>query len=745
MKPGKTFWRIVIATLLVIAVLAVHFFTEKEQLVTDVYSLFTDLNASDADRAAMREVVSKESRIVALRLEGASAAIDAQTAADYLVKCGAAKHADVAGTDSFSGIGKALYDNRMTLLFPHRLASEKSAYEADGAQIPFESWLADRTAANLDSFLASPQSLVFSELVPNDPMLLMPPCLKAVPDSSAAGGAIVLAEAAGPSTDGATQQAVIDAVEHLRNEFAAHGTTLHATGAVFFAHESEARIKADIARLNIAMTVLLLVFMVYYLRSLRTMIAVALPVLLSWLLAIVTLFVFEKHVYALALGIGGILGGISVDCPVHVMLHRRADEATHVPAMHRLIRPMMLGAFASIVVFAFLLLSNLPVIRQTGLLVGGGLALSYFMILPCFAAFPPPSNPAAVAGRLEVFDFSRFKHGLAIGTIALALLAVGSLRLYWNDSVDALQPPMDSLYAEDALVRGSAGKNSGKEYVVSFGRDISDAIANARKLSSDGLASLFATEEEARAAAAWEKTHGIEFQERLNKKLIEKGYDAAAFKPLFANVNPTADEAERYRNSLNAVASALPAGLNWMMGASNGCSWIVSQTAKDDAATVAQAPHTYRLDIRGQLQEAFGRYRADTTRLSLFGFLAASLVIVAACGVRRGLCIIAVPTLSLAATFGVFGIFGTGISLFNIIGMLLGYGLSMDYALFANQPESSRASIRFSAYTTMTAFAALVISVIPSVRALGLSVLLVIFFTLVQCELSPAAPSNEPR
>jgi len=738
MKPGRTFWRVVIAVILAASVVAAQIFPARSKLVTDVFSLLDDLSTNDADRAGMREVVSREGRVAAMRLDGPCADEDAGRAASYLVENGGAARADVSGIESLSKAGMALFENRTTLLFPRYLAVRRAEYATSGAKDPFENWLADRAVADLDAFLAGSKSLAFSEIIPNDPLLLMPQCADVMPSRALSGdGVVVMAETSGPSTNSATQKKLLYATDSLRKEFAQHKTTLHATGAAFFAHESEARIRADIVRLNAAMTVLLLALLIYYLRSIKTMLAVILPVFLAWMMAIVALFVFQSHIYAMALGIGGIIGGISVDCPVHIMLHRREDEATHVPAFARLLKPMALGALASISVFAFLMLSDLPLIRQTGLLVGCGLAISYFTILPCFAAFSPSANPETVAKRIEVFDISGVRHIRVVVTCALLFLAVGCVGLRWNDSTDTLQPPLDDLYAENDIVLGHAKQNG--EYVVSFGRDFSEAVANARASGAIGLATIVSTDDEIRAASEWQAAHGEEFQKLLNDKLDEKGYDSASFKPLFEKPVSIASGGD----AMKTVTSALPAGFGWMVGKGAGESWIVSRIENAGDAKTGPITHTYKLDVRAQLSSAFKNYRTDVARLALIGFAVASIIILAASGIRRGAAILSIPILSIAATLGVFGIFGPGLNLFNIIGMLLGYGLSMDYALFANHPESARASIRFSAYTTMTAFAALVISVVPAVRGIGLGVLLVLFFTLLQCETRPLANPDE--
>jgi len=67
-----------------------------------------------------------------------------------------------------------------------------AAHAAAAPDAPWPEWLAERTAAELEAYLARPEALAFQELMPADPLLLVPGLVERVPgiaDFGAAGGA----------------------------------------------------------------------------------------------------------------------------------------------------------------------------------------------------------------------------------------------------------------------------------------------------------------------------------------------------------------------------------------------------------------------------------------------------------------------------------------------------------------------------------------------------------------------------
>ncbi|HNX05222.1 MAG TPA: MMPL family transporter, partial [Opitutales bacterium] len=476
--------------LLVALSLAIWSQARNGKVQSDIFSILRDSAASE-DAALQRELMDRQGRILALMIEGPDAAEAAEEVARRLVSSGAVSGACVPGPEALAQAGKTVFDNRMTLLFPSFLAAERRTYDQEKPAERFDAWLARRSADRLDAFLQSPRSLALAGSVPEDPLLLSASFIDAIPEGFAGPGARVMAEISGPATDSAVQKAVLGSLSELKSELAAKGLVLHASGAVLFAQRSEVFIRADVTRLNVLMTLALGAILLAALRSIRSVLAAALPVVMGALAAAAALFLFEDGVYALALGIGGILGGIAIDYPLHILLHRHLEEPGYGPAARRLVRPLFLGCATTALAFLFLLFSDLPLMRQVGFLVGVGLFAVMLFVLPAFAAFAPKGDPEATAARLEAFSLPQTPV-LRWGFVALlALLCAFAPGLRHGNDLDALQPPMPDLLRENDIVRGSGADAS--RLFVTFGSDLDGALAASPGPGTGDLSSPLST------------------------------------------------------------------------------------------------------------------------------------------------------------------------------------------------------------------------------------------------------------
>ena len=89
-------------------------------------------------------------------------------------------------TDARDTLGRELFEQRFTLLFPLWLHERAAAYAATGgAPTGFSAWLAHDTTAALGRFLAAPEALAFQEIIPSDPLLLMPGAVDRLKDGLA--------------------------------------------------------------------------------------------------------------------------------------------------------------------------------------------------------------------------------------------------------------------------------------------------------------------------------------------------------------------------------------------------------------------------------------------------------------------------------------------------------------------------------------------------------------------------------
>ena len=143
------------------------------------------------------------------------------------------------------------------------------------------------------------------------------------------------------------------------------------------------------------------------------------------------------------------------------------------------------------------------------------------------------------------------------------------------------------------------------------------------------------------------------------------------------------------------------------------------------------------------LNRLFSRYRVSALRLSSVGlaFVGASVFVLY--GLRRGIRIFAIPAGACLFAFGLFGIMGTTLNLFHLLGAFLGVCLSHNYAIFsaesAGRGEEPPPSIRMSAVAAASSFGVLALSRIPVVAALGSTVAVIVLAALAITELAPLA------
>jgi predicted exporter len=165
-----------------------------------------------------------------------------------------------------------------------------------------------------------------------------------------------------------------------------------------------------------------------------------------------------------------------------------------------------------------------------------------------------------------------------------------------------------------------------------------------------------------------------------------------------------------------------------------------------EPAPVGDPPASTNTVTDSQLQnlnELFSRYRLSALRLSSVGlaFVGASVFVLY--GFRKGIRIFAIPSGACLFAFGLFGIAGATLNLFNLLGAFLGVCLSHNYAIFsaesARRGEEPPPSIRMSAAATASSFGVLALSRIPVVSALGSTVAVIVLAALAITELTPLA------
>lgn len=667
-------------------------------------------------------------------------------------------------TTARDALGRQVFSQRFDLLLPGWLDAAWREYRAAGAVEPWAEWLAARTARRLQAMLGSPEALAFQEILPADPLLLLPGLVSSVQGLAAADApraddvALVWARTSGSPWKDEGQQPVFEAVLEAK---AAAQSASPEVGLRWFsigriARETRAEIEGELSVLNAVSLVAVLGIALASLRGALKALHLA-PVLLGALLGawVATTMVFDR-VHVLVFVVGSLLGGVAIDYGFYLYLQPPlSDGEPYAKKVGRLIRPLLSSALTTIVGFSLLLFSELPLIRQLGIFVSAGLLSALATALLWFAQVDPPYMPTRKFVQARVAKVSSAVRAGArlLLVLGAAVALVGPWFLRWHDDIRQLEIPLPQLHAEAAEVRALFGETSARTVYITRGEDLASARAALARFSEwhagtrpgATLASIGNTlPEEAAWRAVPERLAGLEkFGQALRTALEREGFDAGAFEPFFEAWDVwRATPREDYAAATGRLLASLSGPLRMMADVQPGRCWIASVS---DAPRADPPPELGTIGLSGlaNMNELFGRYRVSAVRLSLWGLGLVGLSMLVLYGAWRGAKIFSLPLGSCMFAFGALGLAGQTLNLFHLLGAFLGVCLSHNYAIFtaenAARGEEQPPSIRLSGVTTATSFGILALSAIPVVKALGLTVALIVVTALVAVELLPLA------
>jgi predicted exporter len=733
-----------------------------KKISTDVLDLIP-ASERDPELALVRSLASEaEARtmlIVLSRADGAALPLAAaQKFAAALVQSAAFSQAVALGDTGWrDALGRELFAQRFALLFPTWLAAQD------------EPNLALASARRLKSFLETPEALAFQDLIPADPLLLLPDALarvKAGPEllagaaRSTAGNGLIWAQLSASPLSESGQAPAFAALEQaaagVRMEFP--GLQVSFTGVNRFAAASRARIEREVSWLNALSLAAVLAVAGIFIRALHRALhlvpVIAFAVLGAW---VATTLTFER-VHVIVFVLGALLTGVAIDYGFYLYMQplARADE-DYGEKVRRLAKPLLASCFTTVTGFALLLFSELPMIRQLGVFVGAGLlcalgaAVAYFAtVRNCFLAPRSFRNVPTLSPPTR----ARLRWIVAAGW---AFAVIGLVRIAWHDDVRELEIPSPHIQAEDARIRALFGQRTSGDarttVYLSYGATLDEARAAVARLEHwiDGRATLTNLAEIVPLSANREKARRFirehpEFPEEFRAALTAEGFNASEFTPFFEAYASYTTQAERgdIAPLVQRFQAKLAGPLSLLLHTGANQNWFVSLATGAPSDPPPPETHTVMASQLQSLNRLFATYRRSALHLSLVGLAIVGLGVFATYGVRDGVRIFAIPCGACLGIFGVFGWLGQPLNLFHLLGAFLGVCLTHNYSIFsatsAYRREPPPVSVRLSALTTAASFGVLAFSGIPVVRALGITVSSMVVAALIVIELEHLAP-----
>ena len=563
---------------------------------------------------------------------------------------------------------------------------------------------------------------------------------------------ILQSRASGTDLDAqlALKQQMAQWLESIRAEKGWQTLELQYAGVPALSLETRQRIRSASQRTGILAGGIMLLFMFLVFRRPRRVLMTALPLLTAVVVGAATVSFFFGGIHGITLAFGATLLGVAIDYPVHLLVHQQPGES--LAASMRRIRPTLFqGVLSTVLGFSVMLWSDFPGLVQLGLFSVSGLLMAAWVtafVLPGLDASEP--RPLPLLSRLP----GAVPHRPVALQLALVMIVLGlflwtiQARPLWSEDIRMLSPVPDQLKQQDGRLRAALGAADPSAVLLVSGRDDQEVLRRQEALQPllqsareqglikgvESAAALLPSVRLQEQRQSWIPRQN-EVQRRLEEALADLPFKAGLFTPYVQALESSRSLAALMPESLQGTALELRLQ-SLLIPVAEGVVGIMPLTGLQDIAAFRTllggvVGEDVRLfDIPAETAGMMAGFQEDMLHKAGLASLAILLLLVFWLRDLRH-CLRVLLPVGLAVLVSVMVVlqFSRGMNLFHIVGLLLVAGIGLDYALFFSRRVSSADDGRRTLYallicslSTVSVFAILVLSAIPVLQAMGITV-----------------------
>lgn len=570
--------------------------------------------------------------------------------------------------------------------------------------------------------------------------------------------AVIVATTRAQGSDLDAQERALDFVRSAFAPLAAKGLRLELSGASVFGVAARAQIKAEVERLAIAGSAVIVALLLVAFGSLRSLLTAALPVATGVLAGIAAVSLGFGQVHGMTLGFGTTLIGEAVDYAIYYLIQARAGGDTATAGAQHWLKTswptVRLGLFTSLCGFAALVFSGFPGLAQLGVFSIAGLVAAAFATRYVFPILAPDGAPGrGLRHRLGRFTgrctalLPRARWPLLI-TSLVALAALGWLPSPWRGDLTALSPIGAAQLDLDAELRTDVGAPDTGTLVALSASDEAQALATAEAaglrlepLVQAGTIAGFespahvlpspATQAARRAALPDAAT----LAPRLAAATEQGPLAAGRLGGFIADVQTARSQPLLDRAGLDGTPLAQAVDALMVRGRA-GQPWRVFLNLQGGAkavdldkvrAALAGMEGAQVVNIKHELSALYARYLREAMLQALAGAAAVSVLLALRLrSARRLLRVVEPIAAAVVIVLAVLSASGAALGILHLVGLLLVVAIGSNYALFfdhlreiGHADEDTLASLALANLTTVCSFGLLAFSNIPVLHAIG--------------------------
>ncbi|MCO6508290.1 MAG: MMPL family transporter [Snodgrassella sp.] len=532
---------------------------------------------------------------------------------------------------------------------------------------------------------------------------------------------------------------------------------LMAGGAIFAAENKSIgeRESQYMSILGMGLTFLLLLLLF---RSLRIL-YLLLPLVVGVLFGMAATVALCGHIHILTLVVGTSLMGVLLDFPLHWLASGVIQQQwQRWQALHMASKAFLLSLIITLLGYAALLITPLPILQQTAIFSAAALISAFLFSLLCLPVFftttqarihPRALHAMLVLGNMIIRCRQVMVQKRWPFLLVLLLLAGGLFRLDTHDDIRQWVNLSPEWLAQAQKIGVLTQTMPAGQYFV-LQADNDDELLTKSHALGQSLQTLVAQKQLTgfQSLDQWITPLSIQKQRQQDighllanadnwQDLTRLGIAEHSIQDYLSGLQqqPVQTISQSLDNDLATAWQDLYLGKM----ANGQVAALVSLSGVSHVAALQKLADNnngiYFVNDLQALNQLFTHTRNQAIALKAASYLLAIVLLAYVFGWRKGWLLLAVPVLSSLFCLAIFAYAGWPLSLFAIFGLFLVTAIGMDYAIYVSISQMAvaerLAGVLLAATTTMISFAILGFSATPAIASFGRSVAFGVFFSMI--------------
>jgi predicted exporter len=525
--------------------------------------------------------------------------------------------------------------------------------------------------------------------------------------------------------------------QSLQQQAKNHHLALYATGAPLYTAYGVQSAQKEVSTIGLASLVLLMTLLLFSLRSVAAVVLTFACIFSGVTAGLLVTVAVLQQIHVLTLVFGASLIGIAADYALHYLAHSRAADWTPALGLGKVYRALRLSMLSSVVAFGALMLLPFPGVRQIGLFMASGLFCSFLTVCLVFPALYRGTNNKVPLSHYWSRSQWQWRHaGVCLAALILAALG-GISQLPGKDDVREFYASPPALAAAQNRITSVLSALPDSRFLLLEASD-QTALLRLEERLANALHTLQARQALASFAGIGSLIPALETQQK-SAELLASAEFGALLEEHMSLLGMSEELQVRMLASLQQPfeplgietlgGALLPPGVGGFLGCDDdGCASRIDLAGVNAVADLEAITRQYQgvqlIDQIATINRVMGQYRRAIAALLAVSAVLMATLIAFQYGWRLTAAILVGPSATCLFSLLLVGSWQEGISLINLMALLLLVGVSLDYSIFrvfsaARDQATTALAISLSAATSILAFGLLGFSETPVISSFG--------------------------